>query len=130
MSLLDPRSPAERFSFEDLEVWHEAVNFADECLRLAEDLEKAGRSRRLIDQFESSSVSPAQNIAEGKGRFSKEFVQFLYVARGSVFETLTLLNVFHRRRWLSDGEFAGTRADALQLARRISALINAVRSRH
>jgi len=89
----------ERFSFEDLEVWQEAVDSADECLSLAEELERTRRPRRRIDQFVGSSVSTAQNIAEGKGRFSKkEFAQFLYIARGSVFETVTLLQIFHRRK--------------------------------
>ncbi len=121
-------SGEERFSFEDLEVWREAVDFADECLQLAENLEQTRKPRRLLDQFESSCVSPAQNIAEGKGRFSKrEFVQFLYVARGSIFETVTLLKIFNRRKWIDGSEFGARRGHALRLARRVGALINAVR---
>ncbi len=118
----------ERFSFEDLEVWREAVDFADRCLELTGRLE-SGRGRfRLLDQLESAATSPALNIAEGKGRFSKrEFVQFLFIARGSLFETVTLLEIFRRRDRIGDVEFAGFRRSAIHLGKRISALVNAVR---
>jgi four helix bundle protein len=45
--------------------------------------------------MESAAVSPAQNIAEGRGRqYKKEFIQFLHIAQGSVFEVVTLNEVF------------------------------------
>jgi len=93
----------ERFSFEDLEVWREAVDFADRCIELTGRI-GSGRGRfRLLDQLENAATSPALNIAEGKGRFSKrEFVQFLFIARGSLFETVTLLEIFRRRKWIVD----------------------------
>lgn len=76
----------EKFPFEDLEVWQEAVNFADQCLDVIEKIETDRKHYRLIEQVESASASAALNIAEGKGRFSKkEFVQFLYISRGSLF---------------------------------------------
>ena len=72
----------EKFSFEDLEVWQEAVEFADRCLDVTDRINDTRRHYRLLSQLESAAVSPALNIAEGKGRYSKkEFVQFLYVAR-------------------------------------------------
>jgi len=47
---------------------------------------------RLIEQIEAASTSIAMNIGEGKGRFSKkEFKHFCYIARGSLYETMTLL---------------------------------------
>ena len=34
------------------------------------------------------------------GRYSKkEFVQFLYIARGSLYEAVTLLMIFKKRDW-------------------------------
>jgi four helix bundle protein len=119
----------ERFSFEDLEVWQEAVDFAEKCLDVAERIERDRRRSRLLDQLESAATSPALNIAEGKGRFSKrEFVQFLFIARGSLFETVTLLVIFRRRKWIGQSDFGALRKDAVRLGKRISSLINAVRS--
>jgi len=43
----------------------------------------------------------ALNISEGKGRFSKkEFKHFLYIARGSLYETVTMLQIFKKKQWL------------------------------
>ncbi len=60
----------ERFSFEDLEVWHEAVDFADKCLVTVESMETSRKHYRLLEQLEAAATSPALNIAEGKGRLS------------------------------------------------------------
>jgi four helix bundle protein len=118
----------DRFSFEDLEVWQEAVDFADQCLDIIDRIETDRKHYRLIEQLESAATSPALNIAGGKGRFSKkEFVQFLYLARGSLFETVTLLEIFRRRTWMNNSEFSSIKRSAIQLGRRISSLINSIK---
>lgn len=119
----------DKFSFEDLEVWQEAVVFADQCLNITEKIETDRKHYRVIEQLESAATSTALNIAEGKGRFSKkEFVQFLYIARGSLFETITLLEIFRRRNWIRDPEFVELKKSALQLGKRISSLINSIKN--
>ena len=118
----------DRFSFEDLKVWQEAVDFADQCLDIIEKIETDRKHYRLIDQLESAATSPALNIAEGKGRFSKkEFTRFLYIARGSLFETVTLLIIFRRRDWFKEKDFAMLKRRAAQLGRRINALITSLK---
>lgn len=118
----------EKFSFEDLEVWQGAVDFADQCLDVVEGIETDRRHYRLIEQLESAATSAALNIAEGKGRYSKkEFVQFLYVARGSLFETITLLEIFRRRHWVKESEFVGLKRSAIWLGKKISSLINSIK---
>lgn len=118
----------ERFSFEDLEVWQEAVAFADLCLSVAERIAVDRKHFRLIEQLESACTSVSLNIAEGKGRFSrKEFIHFLYIARGSLFETVTLLAIFHRRSWITNSEFSSLKIAAIQLGKRISSLINSIK---
>ncbi len=75
-----------RFSFEDLEVWQEAVAFADLCLGVVERIAVLRKHYRLIEQLESACTSVSLNIAGGKGRVSrKEFIHFFYIARGSLF---------------------------------------------
>lgn len=47
---------------------------------------------RIVDQICRAAISVSTNIAEGTGRHSKkEFLQFLYIARGSVEEIKYLL---------------------------------------
>jgi four helix bundle protein len=118
----------ERFSFEDLEVWKEAVDFAEQCLTLVDNIETGRKHFRLIEQLESAATSPAQNIAEGKGRFSKkEFIQFLHIAKGSLFETVTILEIFRRRMWINDSQFIAVKRNAIQLGKRLNPLINSLR---
>jgi four helix bundle protein len=84
-----------KFGYEDLEVWQKAIHWASEIVSLSDGLETNRSHFRLIEQLESACSSVAMNIAEGKGRYSpKEFIQFLYVARGSLYETITLLEIF------------------------------------
>ena len=52
-----------RFSFEDLEVWQKAVDFAKMIIDLSEKIETNRRHFRLIEQLEACSTSVALNIA-------------------------------------------------------------------
>jgi len=71
------------FNFKDLKGWQKAINFADHIIRIAENPTTERKYFRPLEQLDSSSVSIAQNIAEGKGRYSKkEYIRFLYLARG------------------------------------------------
>lgn len=48
----------------------------------------------LISQSKRTAVSIPSNIAEGIGwQYKKDTLQFLYISRGSVYETETLLNI-------------------------------------
>lgn len=109
-------------------MWQEAVAFADLCLSVAERIAVERKHFRLIEQLESACTSVSLNIAEGKGRFSrKEFIHFLYIARGSLFETVTLLEIFRRRSWINKAEFSSQKNAAIQLGKRISSLINSIK---
>ena len=55
------------FPFEKLEVWQLALDLAGTVLQLLEGLPQ-NKHVRLISQMEAATTSPAQNIAEGKGR--------------------------------------------------------------
>ena len=64
-------------------------------------LKAESKHYRLIEQLEAAVTSIPMNIAEGKGRESKkEFVHFLHISRGSLYETLTLLEIFQMRNWI------------------------------
>jgi four helix bundle protein len=117
-----------RFGFEDLEVWQKTVEFPEKVINLAEQIQTDRRHYRLIEQLEACSTSIALNIAEGKGRYSKkEFIQFLYIARGSLYETIALLIIFHKNGWISDDqlEILKTRGD--EIGKMLSSLISSIR---
>lgn len=50
-----------------------------------------------------AAVSIPSNIAEGSGRCNaKEFIQFLYIAKGSLAELETQLEISHKLQYLKD----------------------------
>ena len=80
--------------------------------------------------MEAAASSIAQNIAEGKGRqYKKEFIQFLYVAEGSLFEVLTLLEIFKRRGLAEKKQTDEIKKQAEIIDRKLHGLINSLRSR-
>jgi four helix bundle protein len=114
------------FPFEKLEVYQLALDLADYVLGLLENLPQ-NKHLRLISQMEAAAVSPAQNIAEGKGRqYKKEFIQFLHIAQGSVYEVVTLNAVFRRRRLFQDHEALEVRGRCEQIDRKLNGLINSL----
>ena len=118
-----------QFPFERLEVWQLAIELADNIFRLLESVPQ-NKHLRLIGQMETAASSVPQNIAEGKGRqYKKEFIQFLYIAEGSLFEVLTLAEIFRHRRVFKEEEVSGIREHAEQIDRKLHGLINSLRSR-
>ena len=81
--------------FKKLQVCYDAIDFASEIMDICELLQQKKKHYRLLDQIESSPASVSANIAEGRGRNTeKEFRQFLCIARGSLYETLSFLYLF------------------------------------
>jgi four helix bundle protein len=116
------------FVFQKLDVWQKAVDFANDVIDVTEVLDTARKHFRLVEQLESASTSIALNIAEGKGRYSKkEFIQFLYIVRGSLYETITLLSIFEKRRWISSEKYKEFCCKAEELAKMIVGLINSIK---
>ena len=115
------------FPFEKLDVWNMGVNLAEYILDLLEKLPQ-NRHIRLIGQIESAAVSVPQNIAEGKGRqYKKEFIQFLHIAQGSVYEVVTLNEIFRRRKLFLEEQSQEVRNCCEQIDRKLNGLINSLR---
>jgi four helix bundle protein len=111
------------FSFQDLKVWQKAVLFAEKVIRAIDKLQTPRKHYRLFEQLESAATSVAMNIAEGKGRqTTKEFIQFLFIARGSLFEVVTLLIIFQKLNWIKKE----TVMEFEQMAEEITKMINSL----
>jgi four helix bundle protein len=118
-----------KFPFEKLEVYHLSIDFADTVLKLLEKF-PPNKHLRLVSQMEGAVSSIAQNIAEGKGRqHKKEFIQFLYIAVGSLFEVLSLTELFRRRNFFSDDDATKIREQAETISRKLYGLIKTVKER-
>ena len=115
------------FPFEKLDVCQLAVDLAEFVLDLLEQLPQ-NKHIRLISQMEAAATLPAQNIAEGKGRqYKKEFIQYLHIAQGSLYEVVTRNEVFRRRKLFRAEDAMGVRKRCEQVDRKLNGLINSLR---
>lgn len=80
-------------SYKDLDVWKKSIELVKEVYILVKYLPKE-ETYALSDQMRQSAVSIPSNIAEGSGRNgTKEYLQFLYIALGSLCELETQIIV-------------------------------------
>lgn len=111
-------------SFENLQVYKEAVLFCDEIWKIITETSLL-RDYKLKEQINGSSGSVMDNIAEGFGRGgNKEFIMFLSYARGSCCECKSqLLRTFNRNH-ISKDLFTKLDLDANNLIDQLSKFIN------
>lgn len=80
-------------SYRDLIVWQKSMSLVTLIYRIVlkfPDDEKYS----LISQIKRSAISIPSNIAEGYGRhYKKDYSRFLQIARGSLFENQTQLEI-------------------------------------
>ena len=82
-----------RNSYRDLIVWQKAMALAKQVYLITKTFPK-DEIYGLTSQIRRCSVSVPSNIAEGRGRGSdKEFIRFLNIALGSVYELQTQLEL-------------------------------------
>ena len=87
--------------FRELKVWQKAMELTVEIYSIVRLLPRE-ETYALSDQMRRSVVSIPSNIAEGQGRESmKDFIRFLSVARGSLRELSTQLEICERVQYLT-----------------------------
>ena len=100
-------------SYRDLQVWQSAMRLAESVYSLARQLPR-NEQYALSDQMRRAVVSIPSNIAEGFGRDTKaDFIHFLYMARGSLNEVSTQLELSKRLDFLFETESVQVEIDGL-----------------
>lgn len=106
--------------FEDLVVWQKSFQLSVVIFKIFETCKNYG----LRDQITRSSLSIPSNIAEGYERDSnKEFIRFLYIAKGSCGELRTQLHVAVEIKVLSKDRGRELIEDTKEIAYMLSSLI-------
>ena len=91
---------------EDLIVWQKSRELVREIYTLTNKGDFS-KDYSLKDQIRRASVSVASNIAEGFGRGgNKEFIQFLSISKGSLYELRTQLYIAIDLEYISETEFS------------------------
>lgn len=85
--------------FEDLLVWQEAMDITEKIYVLFKLCKDFG----FRDQVQRAAVSVPSNIAEGFDRqTNKEFIQYLFIAKGSCSEVRTQFYLAKRLNYVDD----------------------------
>lgn len=116
----------DKFAFENLEVYQIALNWVEQVEDLCKEL--GGKiSKTFIDQISRASLSVPLNIAEGNGRWHKpDKRQFFWIARGSVFECVPIIQVLHRKKLIADAQYQEFYCQLQSMAKMLSGLIKSV----
>ena len=84
----------------NLDAWNEALGLVTEVYRVTDHFPRSER-HVLVDQMRRAAVSIPSNIAEGAARgSSRDFKRFVQIARGSVSELDTQLEISRRLGYL------------------------------
>ena len=93
------------YYYKKLKVWQKAMQLVVQVYKATKNFPKH-EQYGLISQLRRSVVSIPSNIAEGHGRNSdKEIVRFLDIARGSIFELDTQLEISRQLSYLNPKDF-------------------------
>ncbi len=106
--------------FEDIISWQKSK----ELTLLIYKLFKSNRDFSFVDQIKRASISVGNNIAEGfERRSNKEFIYFLYIAKGSSAEVRSMSIIALELKYVSEDDFKNIKDLSMEISRLISGLI-------
>ena len=94
-----------KYYYKKLKVWQKAMSLVIHVYKATKNFPKH-EQYGLISQMRRSVVSIPSNIAEGHGRNTdKEIVRYLDIARGSIFELDTQIEISRQLNYINPNEF-------------------------
>ncbi len=116
-------------SYRDLEVWQKAMDLVTKVYEITKFFPESERFG-LTTQLRRAAVSIPSNIAEGQGRrTTNEFLSFLSIARGSLMEVQTQVEIAARLSFVTT-EFAVTiEEQSATIGRLLNGLIRSLNQR-
>ncbi|TRZ76367.1 MAG: four helix bundle protein [Bacteroidetes bacterium] len=113
-------------SYKDLEIWKKGILLSMEIYSLTSTFptdEKYG----LTSQIRRATTSIPANIAEGYGRESgKNYIQFLKISRGSLYELDTFLTIALGLKYLTKEQRNNLNDKTEELSKMINSLIKKI----
>lgn len=111
-------------SYRDLIVWQKSMNLVTLVYSLIAEFpenEKFG----LTSQIKRSAISIPSNIAEGYGRnYRKDYSRFLQIARGSLFECQTQIEIAVNLNFISSDNCKEINELSIEVEKMLNSLIN------
>jgi len=113
------------YKFEKLKAWQEGMILVEDVYKLTATFPK-NEVFGLVDQLRRATSSVPMNIAEGSGcNTDKEFIQFLTIARRSLYEVVTAIKIAERLGYLLEAKIILAKCD--KVGSLINGLINSLR---
>jgi four helix bundle protein len=110
-------------TYRDLLTWQKSLALVTEIYRVSRSFPK-DEVYGLAQQMRRSAVSIPSNIAEGYGRNStSDYVRFLHVASGSLYELQTQAEIALNLRYLKKSDFDKLYESSREIERMLSSLI-------
>ena len=112
--------------FEDISAWQQGRDLVNEVYRFTR-LASFSKDFGLRDQIQRAAVSICSNIAEGfERRGNKEFIKFLWIAKGSAAEVASQLYHAKDFGYVTDEQFEKLYADSKKIGATIHRLITSI----
>jgi len=110
------------FPYKRLKVWEKSIDFVTEIYKITCEFPKQ-EQYGLISQMRRCAVSISSNIAEGHGRTSdKELIRFIDIARGSVYELDTQIEISKKLNYLTSEKYNILSMDLDEISRMLTGL--------
>ena len=91
-------------SYKDLIIWQKGIELTEKVYLLVKSF-PSEEIYSLTSQIKRCVISIPSNISEGYGRNStKNYIQFLRISRGSLYELETQLIIANKLNYISDNE--------------------------
>ena len=114
-------------SYRDLRVWQQAMKLAVDVYRVTSFFPKH-ELYGLTSQIRRAAISIPSNIAEGKGhQTDREFLSFLFHARGSLLEVETQSILAHELQYMPDEALSSLLKETAAIGGSLTGLINSLR---
>lgn len=115
-------------TYRDLIVWQKAMNLV---LKLYTETKIWPKEEvyGLTSQIRRSAVSVPSNIAEGYGRNSTgDYIRFLQIASGSLYEFQTQLEISFQLGYLSEEKYIEINLLSIEIEKMLSSLLSKVKN--
>jgi four helix bundle protein len=110
-------------SFKDLIVWQKGIELVNNIYNATKKFPK-DEMYCLTSQIRRATISVSANISEGWGRgTTKNYIQFLEISRGSLFELNTLIIISYNQEYISRETCEEIENKLNEIGRMLNALI-------
>jgi four helix bundle protein len=113
------------FRFEDLRVYHKALDYIDWVYHKVSNFSENGSSS-LSKRYYDSAQAIALHIAEGSARNKSQFIYYLKMAKSSVRECVVHTSLAEKQHFINSTEQEESRHQLMEMTKMLGALIGSL----